>query len=104
MASRYRFVFGPMASRRLGRSLGVNNIPYKTCTYSCIYCQLGRTISYLVERRAFYNPADIVEEVRRAVAEVGESSVDYVTFVPDGEPLLDKNLGLDIAGIREGGA
>jgi wyosine [tRNA(Phe)-imidazoG37] synthetase (radical SAM superfamily) len=46
---------GPVPSRRLGRSLGVNNVPYKTCPYSCIYCQLGRTTNLTVERRCFYD-------------------------------------------------
>ncbi|RLI40769.1 radical SAM protein, partial [Candidatus Bathyarchaeota archaeon] len=46
--------FGPVPSRRLGKSLGINNIPAKNCTYSCIYCQLGRTLNMMVERKAFY--------------------------------------------------
>ena len=51
--------FGPVPSRRLGRSLGINNIPPKICTYSCIYCQLGRTISMQVKRAPFYEPREI---------------------------------------------
>lgn len=84
----------------MGRSLGVNNIPYKTCTYSCIYCQLGRTVSLTVERRFFYDPEDIIGEVVRFIGEAG-SQVDYITFVPDGEPLLDRGLGREIRGIKE---
>ena len=90
--------FGPVPSRRLGRSLGVNNIPPKVCTYSCVYCQLGRTIKMQVERRAFYQPEEIlrdVEEKVRNAREVGES-IDYLTFVPDGEPTLDVGLGQEI--------
>ena len=90
--------FGPVPSRRLGRSLGVNNIPPKACTYSCVYCQLGRTIKMQVERRAFYQPEEIlrdVEEKVRNAREVGES-IDYLTFVPDGEPTLDVGLGQEI--------
>lgn len=48
-----KYTFGPVTSRRLGISLGVNNIPYKTCSYSCIYCQLGRTKNFLIDRREF---------------------------------------------------
>ena len=90
--------FGPVPSRRLGRSLGVNNIPPKVSTFSCVYCQLGRTIKMQVERRAFYQPEEIlrdVEEKVRNAREVGES-IDYLTFVPDGEPTLDVGLGQEI--------
>jgi len=94
--------FGPVPSRRLGRSLGVNNIPPKTCSYSCVYCQLGRTSNMLVERRAFYEPAQILAQVKRKVDEAisrGED-VDYITFAPDGEPTLDINLGKEISLLK----
>jgi wyosine [tRNA(Phe)-imidazoG37] synthetase (radical SAM superfamily) len=94
--------FGPVPSRRLGRSLGVNNIPPKTCTYSCVYCQLGRTVKMQVERSAFYEPEEILRDVQKKVErakEVGES-IDYLTFVPDGEPTLDVNLGREIDLLR----
>ncbi|MBW1695765.1 MAG: radical SAM protein [Deltaproteobacteria bacterium] len=90
--------FGPVPSRRLGRSLGINNIPPKVCTYSCIYCQVGRTIDMQLARRSFYRP----EKIKRAVQEKVErlkgagESIDYLTFVPDGEPTLDINLGREI--------
>jgi len=90
--------FGPVPSRRLGRSLGVNNIPPKVCTYACIYCQLGRTIKLQVDRRVFYEPGGIFEAVQDKVKrarEIGET-IDYFTFVPDGEPTLDVNLGREI--------
>jgi len=87
-------VFGPVKSRRLGVSLGVNNVPYKTCTYSCIYCQLGRTSNLTVKRRPYSDPRRLVDEVSRALEESGK--VDFVTFVPDGEPTLDSNLGASI--------
>ena len=87
--------FGPVPSRRLGRSLGVNNIPDKVCSYACVYCQIGRTLRMEVKRRAFYEPERIFEEVSRKVQEAERSGerIDYVTFVPDGEPTLDVNLG-----------
>ena len=87
--------FGPVPSRRLGRSLGINNIPPKFCTYSCVYCQVGRTLNMQIERKDFYEPDRILEEVRDKVkkaTEMGEK-IDYLAFVPDGEPTLDKNLG-----------
>jgi wyosine [tRNA(Phe)-imidazoG37] synthetase (radical SAM superfamily) len=94
--------FGPVPSRRLGRSLGINHIPPKVCTYSCVYCQVGRTSRLRVRRRAFHEP----EEVRRAVRDKVEAAraagepIDYLTFVPDGEPTLDANLGREIALLR----
>jgi wyosine [tRNA(Phe)-imidazoG37] synthetase (radical SAM superfamily) len=90
--------FGPVPSRRLGRSLGVNNIPPKVCTYACVYCQLGRTIKMQADRRAFYEPGEILEAVQDKVGRVGGigEPIDYLTFVPDGEPTLDVNLGREI--------
>ena len=90
--------FGPVPSRRLGRSLGINNIPPKICTYSCVYCQLGRTIEMQVKRRAFYEPKEILRAVQEKVGKARESGerIDYLTFVSDGEPTLDVNLGREI--------
>jgi len=85
-------VFGPVPSRRLGVSLGVDNLPPgKTCSYSCVYCQAGRTSVLTVERLPHSDPAEAASLVSEALEEAGR--VDYVTFVPDGEPTLDSNLG-----------
>jgi wyosine [tRNA(Phe)-imidazoG37] synthetase (radical SAM superfamily) len=86
--------FGPVPSRRLGRSLGINNIPLKVCSYSCVYCQLGSTAELETSRRAFYPPEQILQEVEERLAQLKQSgeSVDYLTFVPDGEPTLDARL------------
>jgi wyosine [tRNA(Phe)-imidazoG37] synthetase (radical SAM superfamily) len=91
-------VFGPIPSRRLGRSLGINNIPPKVCSYSCVYCQIGTTDSMSIKRKEFYSPDKIFEEVYEKVKQfrnIGER-IDYLTFVPDGEPTLDINLGKTI--------
>jgi wyosine [tRNA(Phe)-imidazoG37] synthetase (radical SAM superfamily) len=95
-------VFGPVPSRRLGSSLGINNIPPKVCTYSCVYCQIGKTIRLQSERQAFYEVDDLVREVGEKVNEVKkrDAKIDYLTFVPDGEPTLDSNLGRIIEVIR----
>ncbi len=90
--------FGPVPSRRLGHSLGINNIPPKICTYSCVYCQLGRTLEFQVKRQVFYQPEHILHNVENKVKEAtlrGEP-IDYLAFVPDGEPTLDLNLGTEI--------
>jgi wyosine [tRNA(Phe)-imidazoG37] synthetase (radical SAM superfamily) len=95
-------VFGPVPSRRLGRSLGINNIPPKICSYSCVYCQLGRTIGLSAERQAFYDPDEIFRHVRDKVAQTrrAKEPIDFITFVPDGEPTLDLNLGRTITLLR----
>jgi len=98
-------VFGPVPSRRLGRSLGINNVPPKTCSYACVYCQLGRTTRMQTDRVATYSPETIYEEVGRrvAVAARAEEAIDYLTFVSDGEPTLDLQLGASIDRLRSTG-
>ena len=94
--------FGPVPSRRLGRSLGINNIPPKVCSYSCAYCQLGRTRKMRAERQEFYGPREILGAVESKVEQAKETgeAIDYLAFVPDGEPTLDINLGGEIELLR----
>ena len=82
--------------------MGINNIPPKICTYSCIYCQLGRTKNMQVERAQFYKPEEIVKYVEKKVqdAKARGEPIDYLTFVSDGEPTLDKNIGKEIELLR----
>ena len=98
-----RLAFGPVPSRRLGKSLGINNIPAKTCSYSCVYCQVGKTINLTTERQHFYRPEDIFKEVERKVDETTsrDERIDYLTSVPDGEPTLDINLGKEISLLKQ---
>lgn len=86
--------FGPVPSRRLGRSIGINSIPPKICSYACVYCQIGRTTRFSAERAPFYDPETIAAALDDRLKKVRESgeTVDYVTFVPDGEPTLDSGL------------
>ncbi|MEM3873519.1 MAG: radical SAM protein [Candidatus Bathyarchaeia archaeon] len=95
-------VFGPVPSRRLGRSLGINNVPSKTCSYSCVYCQLGKTTHMLTKRQVFYNPEHILMQVKRKIdkAKLTGERIDYVTFVPNGEPTLDVNIGKEISLLK----
>ena len=90
--------FGPVPSRRLGHSLGVDTLPLKTCTYDCVYCQLGRTSCKTVERKAYVEVEPVVEEVKAVLAGVRE--VDYVTFSGSGEPTLDRCLGAMIRQVK----
>jgi len=93
-----RLVFGPVPSRRLGRSIGINNIPPKICTYSCAYCQIGRTNNMQIELRKLFDPIDVFEAVKNKVKKTIDrhEKIDFLTFVPDGEPTLDINLGKEI--------
>lgn len=99
----HRIAFGPIPSRRLGRSLGVNTIPAKVCSYACRYCQVGRTTELRIEPRAFFAP----DVVRAAVADhlarirAAGQDADYLSIVPDGEPTLDVHLGETITALRE---
>jgi wyosine [tRNA(Phe)-imidazoG37] synthetase (radical SAM superfamily)/predicted Fe-Mo cluster-binding NifX family protein len=88
-----RFVFGPVPSRRLGRSLGIDPVPSKTCNFSCIYCQLGRTPRPVSKREPFYDLDDITAEIRRAAARHRDEQPDWITFVGSGETTLYARLG-----------
>lgn len=83
--------------------MGINNIPPKICTYSCVYCQLGRTFRMQVDRDAFYDPEEIIRAVEARLSELRrkDEPVDYLTFVPDGEPTLDLNLGQEIELLKQ---
>lgn len=95
-------VFGPVPSRRLGRSLGINNIPPKICTYSCVYCQIGATDSMRIKRDNFYSTDKIFDETAEKINQIKKNNdrIDYLTFVPDGEPTLDINLGNTIERLK----
>jgi len=97
-----RRVFGPVPSRRLGKSLGVNNIPFKVCSYSCRYCQLGKGIRMQADRQEFFDPEMLAGEVRELLDKTQGTAdfPDYVTIVPDGEPTLDINLGVLIERLK----
>jgi len=97
--------FGPVPSRRLGRSLGINNIPAKVCSYACVYCQLGKTLHNQIERTSFYSVDDLVAsaKIRVEAAKEKNETIDYLAFVPDGEPTLDIHLGDEIEALHKFG-
>ncbi len=84
------FVYGPVPSRRLGLSLGINLIPEKTCSFNCIYCQCGRTTRLTIKRQSWFPVQEIINQVRSAVA---GKKVDYLTLSGAGEPTLNLDLG-----------
>jgi wyosine [tRNA(Phe)-imidazoG37] synthetase (radical SAM superfamily) len=93
-----KFVYGPVASRRLGRSLGVDLVPFKTCTYDCVYCQLGRT-THRTTQRGEYVPVDAVLAGLKAKLALGPKP-DYISLAGSGEPTLHARIGDLIAGIK----
>ena len=98
-------IFGPIPSRRLGRSLGVNNIPPKICSYSCVYCQIGLTNSMNPRRGTFFSSDRIFSEAAAKISALRRAGerIDFLSFVPDGEPTLDINLGKTIAKLKSFG-
>lgn len=96
-------VYGPVPSRRLGQSLGIDPIPQKACNYNCVYCQLGRTVRLTHHRQDFFPPEAILAEALRVLAGWDLQStapIDYVTFVGQGEPLLCASLGWLIRQVK----
>ena len=87
--------FGPVPSRRLGKSLGMNNIiSPKVCSYGCVYCQAGKTTRKSIKRENFFKPEVVFEKVEQHIEKLSkENYPDYLTFVSNGEPTLDINLG-----------
>ena len=96
---KYKYIYGPVPSRRLGLSLGVSPIPSRTCNYSCIYCQLGRTKNLMNERKNFFPVDDIIEELKDYIA--SKPQYDIVSIVGEGEPTLYSDLELLINKIKE---
>lgn len=96
-------IFGPVPSRRLGSSLGINNIPPKSCNYNCVYCQLGRNQNYCHTRSNFYPISQISAELTEKITQIQKRKlrIDYITFVADGEPTLDLNLGEEIRKFKQ---
>lgn len=87
-----KYIFGPVPSRRLGRSLGVDLVPYKTCTFDCIYCDLGRTTHKAISRQPFVSPEEVERELELTLPTL-EKRPDYITLSGSGEPTLNQNIG-----------
>jgi wyosine [tRNA(Phe)-imidazoG37] synthetase (radical SAM superfamily) len=94
----FKYCFGPVLSRRIGWSLGVDVTPFKTCTYDCTYCQLGRTTNRTSRREEFVPLDDVLAEIVRKLA--GGQPLDYITLVGSGEPTLYGRLAEFVAGVK----
>ncbi len=88
-----KYVFGPVPSRRLGQSLGIDPVPLKTCNWNCVYCQLGRTRPLINERKNFFPPEEIIDQVKEASEAHKPGEINWVTFVGSGETILHASIG-----------
>jgi len=95
----YSHLFGPVASRRLGRSLGVDLVPYKVCSFDCIYCEVGRTTLKTTARQEFFPPEEVESELGDFL--LSRPSLDFITFSGSGEPTLSLSIGRLIRFIKE---
>jgi wyosine [tRNA(Phe)-imidazoG37] synthetase (radical SAM superfamily) len=95
-----KYIFGPVPSRRLGRSLGVDLVPYKTCTFDCIYCDLGRTTRKTITRQSYVPPEEIQGELELHLSVLDKKS-DFITLSGSGEPTLNTDIGEIIRRIKE---
>ena len=96
-----KYIFGPVSSRRLGKSLGIDPIPLKTCNWNCIYCQLGRTAPMALERSEFCPREELLEEFSQTINSLEPAGIDWITFVGSGEPTLHSSLGWMIDRIKQ---
>lgn len=92
-------VFGPVLSKRLGNSLGIDVIPHKTCSYNCIYCQLGSEENTITDLTNYYSVDEIIYELKEAL--LNNKNIDYITFTGSGEPTLYKDLKKLIYEIKQ---
>jgi wyosine [tRNA(Phe)-imidazoG37] synthetase (radical SAM superfamily) len=97
--AKIKYVFGPVASRRLGISLGLDIIPYKTCTLDCVYCECGKTTVLTLERKRFMDPQIVLDQIEAVIK--GDKHIQYITFSGSGEPTLNKDIGWMIHGIKQ---
>lgn len=95
---KYHYLFGPVSSRRLGRSLGLDIVPLKTCTQNCLYCQLGKDAPLSLERKIYVPTGAVLEELRCRIAEGLDA--DYITLSGSGEPTLHSELGALLDGVK----
>jgi wyosine [tRNA(Phe)-imidazoG37] synthetase (radical SAM superfamily) len=97
---KYRYLYGPVPSRRLGRSVGIDLVPHKICTYDCIYCQIGKTTKKTLLRKEYVPEEEVIGEVKAFLQE-GGPSIDYLSLSGSGEPTLHSKIRSIIKGIKE---
>lgn len=95
----YKYLFGPVPSRRLGVSLGVDVIPFKTCTFNCIYCECGQTTDFTISRKPYIKAIKIIKELKNFLSNAPK--LDYITFSGGGEPTLNSDIGEVISFLKD---
>ena len=93
-----KYIYGPVPSRRLGFSLGVDLVPYKTCSFDCIYCQLGKTTERTIARKEYFKKEEVLQDIRNALSI--DKQIDYITFSGSGEPTLNSGIGWLIRKVK----
>lgn len=97
-----KYIYGPVKSRRLGNSLGITTVPYKVCSFDCVYCQLKKTTEKTSERKKYIDEKEILKEVRDFLENRRQDEqIDYITFSGSGEPTLNSSIGNLIKGIKK---
>ncbi|MDX9800144.1 MAG: radical SAM protein [Spirochaetia bacterium] len=95
-------IFGPVPSRRLGRSLGIDLVPFKTCSFDCVYCQLGRTTNLTSKCGNYYDPDEILDDFREKIKKDKScAGADYITVSGSGEPTLNSSIGRIITELKK---
>jgi len=95
-----KYVFGPVPTRRLGQSLGIDPVPLKTCNWNCVYCQLGRTLPLTNERKNYFPPEEMIAQLQEALVVHKPGEIDWITFVGSGETTLHASLGVMIRQVK----
>lgn len=95
-----KHIFGPIPSRRLGQSLGIDPVPFKTCNWNCVYCQLGRSVPLINTRKEYFPKSEIISEVRAALTARQPEEIDWITFVGSGETTLHNGIGWLIRKVK----
>jgi len=98
-----KYIFGPLKSRRLGNSLGINVIPAKTCCFDCMYCQLGRTTNKTTERKEYVIADEVISELKYFLQNYSSQSdkINFVTLAGSGEPTLNLKIGQIISETKK---
>ncbi len=91
-------IFGPVSSRRLGRSLGIDLLPFKTCSYSCVYCECGATTNLTTKRAEFFPTEEVIAQLDKVLRK--GPTLDYITFAGSGEPTLSLSIGRIIRHLK----
>ena len=99
MKKKRTYIFGPVPSRRLGFSLGIDLVPYKTCSLDCIYCQLGRTTNKTIKTKEYTSSSLILKQLKEVLS--SGRRIDYLTFSGSGEPTLNSKIGEMISEIKK---